>query len=258
MSACFFKETSLNCRADVTTAHSVRSKGAFVKTSLVVACVVASTWVTQAQSQDSLRWQVQAGMTYSHFQQQVKAEVGQPRGERLSYDLQFGVMALGTYEAWAWPEGDASAHAGAFLQFDRGNRLSARFNGFDSATGRTTTKDKFEGNFSEFWLGPFVRAQWRYLFGEFGWALVGFRNDGLRSDLPSSTGDTTGTFDLLPKVAIFAGLGAAVPFNHNLSMVFRFEYRLRYYKGREGQPFKEGFEHGTQNITPFIGVGWKF
>ena len=219
-----------------------------IRSSLVL--LVLSTAL--AHSQDSLRWQIQGGITYSHFQQQVKAEVGDPRGERLSYDLEFGFMAMGTYQVWDY------AHVGFFMQFDRGDRLAARFNGFDSMTGRTVTKDKFGGDYSEFWLGPFVRAQWRYFFGEFGWGVIGIRNDALRTDLPSVTGDTTGTFDLLPKVALFTGLGVSVPFNDRLAMVVRFEYRLRYYNGREGQPFREKFEHGTQNITPFIGVGWKF
>lgn len=218
----------------------------------LITVVLAFVLVCSAHAQDSLRWQIDVGMTYSHFQQQVKAEVGDPRGERLSYELQFGVMAMGTYHIWEY------FSAGVFVQFDRGNRHTARFAGFDSVTGRTITSNKFSGNFNEFWLGPFVRGQWKHFFGEAGWGLIGFRNDGIRTDLPSSTGDTTGTFDLLPSVAFFAALGAAVPFDDRLSMVFRFEYRLRYYKGREGQPFKGDFEHGTQNITPFIGVSWKF
>lgn len=203
-------------------------------------------------AQDSLRWRIDAAFAYSHFQQQVKAEVGDPRGERLSYDLQFGLLAMGTYQFWDY------AHAGVFLQFDRGNRLDARFNGFDPTTGRTVTREKHEGNFDEFWFGPFVRGQWRYFFGEAGWGVKGLRNDGLRTDLPSETGDTSGTFDLLPSVAFFGGFGVAVPFDEQLSLVFRFEYRLRYYKGREGKAFQGNFEHGTQNITPFIGVSWKW
>lgn len=204
------------------------------------------------RSQDSLRWQVQAGITFSHFQQQVKAKVGDPRGERLSYDLQVGLMGMATYQVWE------HVHAGLFLQFDRGNRLSARFDGFDPVTGRTVTREEYGGTYSEFWLGPFVRGQWQYFFGELGWGIVGIRDDALRSDLPSATGDTTGTFDLLPSVALFAGLGIAVPINDRLDLAVRFEYRLRYYKGREGQPFKDDFDHGTQNITPFIGVSWRF
>lgn len=118
--------------------------------------------VSSGLAEDSLRWRVDAAFTYSHFKQQVKAEVGDPRGERLSYDLQ------------------------------------------------------------------------------------------------SETGDTTGTFDLLPSVAFFGGLGVAVPFGEQLALVVRFEYRLRYYKGREGRAFQGKFEHGTQKITPFIGVSWKW
>lgn len=218
----------------------------------LLAAFVSALASSTGLAQDTLRWQVDAGLTFSHFQQQVKAEVGDPRGERLSYELEFGLLTMGSYQIWDY------VHAGVFLQFDRGNRLAARFAGFDSATGRTVTRDKFGGNFDEFWLGPFVRGQWRNFFGEMGWGLVGLRNDDSRTDLPSVSGDTTGTFDLLPSVALFASLGASVPFNDRLALVFRFEYRLRYYKGREGQAFLNKFEHGTQNISPFVGVSYRF
>jgi len=217
---------------------------------LILTALLLCTAHTRAQ--DSLRWGIQAGLTFSNSQQQVKAEVGDPRGERLALSLDFGVMTMATYQVWDY------AHVGLFVQYDRGDRVSARFNGFDPATGRTVTKDKYGGKFSEFWAGPFVRAQWRYFFGEFGWGLIGIRDDALRADLPSASGDTTGTFDLLPSVAVYAGLGVQVPFNEKISLVVRLEYRLRYYEGRAGDPFMNNFEHGMQNITPFVGVGWRF
>ncbi len=209
-------------------------------------------FVDVMRGQDSLRWNVEAGFTYSAFQQQVKAEVGDPRGERLVNQTEFGILLLGSFQVWEF------VHVGAFAQFDRGNRHAARFNGFDAATGKTVTKDKIGGNYREFWFGPMVRLQWKSITGETGWALAGFRDDEARTDLVGATGDTTGTFDLLPSVAFFGSLGAMVPLHEEVSLIVRFEYRLRYYKGRQGEQFRNQIEHGTQNITPYIGMSWRF
>lgn len=204
-----------------------------------------------AQSQEGTPWRIDGGLTFSHFQQQVKAVVGDPRGERLVNETQFGIMALGSYNVWD------HLSLGVFMQFDRGNRHAARFNGFDPSTGRTVTSDKIGGNFLEFWSGPFLRLQWKSLFGEFGYGLIGFRNDDARTDLPSTTGDTTATLALSPSVAWFVGLGVGVPLTDALDLSIRMEYRLRYYDRRGGNPFVNKVEHGTQNITPFVGISWK-
>ncbi|MBI2620172.1 MAG: hypothetical protein HYW57_08835 [Ignavibacteriales bacterium] len=213
----------------------------------LVAGVPGTTW-----AQEILPWSIDGGITFSHFQQQVKAEVGDPRGERLVNETQFGFMAMGTYKVWQ------HVSVGVFLQFDRGNRHAARFDGFDSETGRTVTKDKIGGNYDEFWAGPMLRVEAQRIFGEFGYGLVGFRNDDARTDLVSSSGDSTGTLTLLPSVAWYAGIGGAIKILRELDLVIRVEYRLRYYDKREGNPFASDIEHGTQNITPYVGVRWKF
>lgn len=197
-------------------------------------------------------WTIDAGLTFSHFQQQVKAEVGNPRGERLVNELQFGVMALGTFNVWKYLD------AGVFVQFDRGNRHAARFDGFDPMSGKTVTTGKIGGNFSEWWAGPMVRLQWKEVFGEFGYGLFGFRNDDARTDIKSSTGDSTGALQFNPSIAWYASLGGAVGITEDVDLVFRMEFRLRYYEKRDGNPFQDGLEHGTQNITPFFGVRWRF
>lgn len=205
-----------------------------------------------AFAQDTLRWRIDAGLTFSHFQQQVKAEIGDPRGERLVLQTEFGLLAMGTYRVWEYLQG------GLFLQYDQGTRRAARFDRIDPVTGKTVTKDQVGGPYSEFWIGPFIRGEWKNLVGEFGWGLFGVRSDDGRTDLASTRGDTTGTINLLPSVALFAALGASVPLENQFSLVVRLEYRLRYYKGREGEPFVNNIKHGTQNITPFVGLSWKF
>ncbi|MEX1140220.1 MAG: hypothetical protein WEB33_12770 [Bacteroidota bacterium] len=208
--------------------------------------------VFTAASQTQESWDIDAGFTFSHFQQQVKAEIGDERGERLVNELEVGVMALGTYRVWRF------VSAGIFLQYDRGNRHAARFSGFEVATGKTVTMDKIGGNYNEFWAGPVLRVHWKELFGEFGYGLLGSRNDDARSDLKSSTGDSTGTLELMPAVAFYASLGGAFTILERLDLVVRMEYRLRYYDKRAGNPFQASIEHGTQNITPFIGLRFRF
>ncbi len=208
----------------------------------------ASTVVAQEEAP----WRIDGGVTFSHFQQQVKAEVGDPRGERLVNETQVGLMAMGAYNVWQ------HVSVGVFLQFDRGNRHAARFDGFDPATGKTVTKDKIGGDYDEFWLGPMLRVEAKGIFGEFGYGLVGVRNDDGRTDLVSTSGDSTGTLSLSPSVAWYAGFGAAVRIIKELDLIIRIEYRLRYYNEREGHPFASNIEQGSQNITPFIGVRWKF
>ena len=135
-----------------------------------------------AVAQDSTLWKLDIGGTFSTFQQQVKAEVGDPRGERLVNETQVGVMLMGTYEV------NENVSAGLFLQLDRGNRLAARFDGFDNE-GRTITKDKIGGDYSEIWFGPLVHLRWKNFFAEGGYGAVGRRMDEGRADLASATGD---------------------------------------------------------------------
>lgn len=202
-------------------------------------------------AQDSTRFRLDAGIFYSSFQQQVKARVGDPRGERLVNQEEIGLMVMGTYRIREF------LTAGVFVQFDRGNRHAARFDGFD-AEGRTTTRNKIGGFFNEFWMGPFLRFVYKTMFAEAGYGLIGLRNDDARTDLRSFTGDATGTLEVSPRIAWLLALGAGLPISDRLDFIFRMEYRLRYYNEREGNPLMDGIEHGTQNITPFVGVSWNF
>lgn len=204
-----------------------------------------------AWSQDTTNWRFDAGITFSAFQQQVKAEVGDPRGGRLVNESQFGFVVGGMYEL------HENFQAGFFFQYDRGNRLSARFDGFDTQ-GRTKTKDKNGGDFSETWFGPLARVVWRNLFIEGGYAALGSRTDEARTDLVSSSGDSTSSFSFHPTIALLAAFGAAVPISSNIDLTVRMEYRLRYYTKRGGLPLQNSIEHGSQNMTPFFGISWRF
>ena len=202
-------------------------------------------------AQELSAWRLEGGVTFRHFQQQVKAEVGQPRGDRLVNEFEIGLLASGMYQLHEY------LAVGAFLRVDRGERLAARFDGFD-ADGTTKTRDAIGGLYSELWLGPFVQLRWKQLSLDLGYAPIGLRDDRARSDIPSVSGDTEGTFSLHPTIAWMISLGANVPISESLDIILKAEYRPRYYSMRGGEAIIGDIEHGTQSIAPLIGVGWRF
>lgn len=199
------------------------------------------------QSQSDYPLKVDAGITFSHFQQQVKEEIGGARGERLVDETSLGLALSGSYALLQWLDG------GIFLRGDVGNRIAARFNGFDSAGGTVTTGE-VGGSFSELWVGSFLRTSWKSLSAELGYALIGTRSDAGRSDLPSTSGDTTSSFTTSPTVAWMITLGGAVPITEQLHFFVEAEYRVRYYVQRGGEDILTGVEHGTQSLAPIIGI----
>src|SRR5687767_6289948 len=50
-----------------------------------------------SSAQEEYRTQVELGVTFAHFQQQVKRAVGDPRGQRLILETEIGLHALGVY-----------------------------------------------------------------------------------------------------------------------------------------------------------------
>ena len=51
-------------------------------------------------------------------------------------------------------------------------------------------------------------------------------------------------------------MGGQVNVWSDLDVVFRIEYRVRYYDRRDEELVDE-LVHGTQNVSPFIGVAWR-
>ena len=129
--------------------------------------------------------------TFSRIEQQAKVEVGAPRGERLVEQTELGTEMVASAAIWG------PLSAGVFAQLDLGTRRAARFDGFD-AQGATMTTDQSGGPYQEIWIGPVLRAHYRFVVAELGYGLVTFRNDSGRDDLPSSTGDRSSAFRTLP------------------------------------------------------------
>lgn len=188
---------------------------------------------------------------FSRFEQQVKSEVGGERGERLVEASELGVGTLLTHRL----VGPLSA--GVFTRFDVGRRSAGRFAGFD-AQGRTEVSGEVGGSYLELWIGPLVRAQYRFLYAELGYGAYGRRYDEGRDDLESAGGDGGGLLYTHPTIAWMFAAGATLPIDGGLSALLRVEYRIRYYSRRGGEPLAGDIVHGTQSLMPFVGVAYRF
>ncbi len=214
-------------------------------------------WGVLAQAQDRSEGsstykpvRLDFALTLMRFEQQVKSEIGGARGERLVED---SLVGAGLWATWR-PVGLSWLGVGGFARFDAGQRSAGRFEGLD-AEGRTVVGSETGGAFQELWLGPIVRASWKSFFAEFGYGALGLRWDDAREDLPAQDGDTEKALRTSSSVAWIGAVGGGIPVADSWDVVFRLEYRVRYYDRRESMLFDE-LVHGTQNFTPFVGVSW--
>ena len=216
---------------------------------LSLLCLLTPT-IAHAKDKPHRPWRLDAGLTFSHFEQQIKVEIGGVRGEKLVTDSELGLNVFATYSPWSF------LGLGLFAQADFGQREAGRFSGVD-ANNQTITTGELGGPYREFWIGPLVRGQWKTLFAEVGYGF-GVRDDQGRTDLPSTSGDTTSALYTSASVAWLFAIGAGVPITETLQAVLRIEYRIRYYDQRGDEAFKDNLVHGTQNLLPFFGLGWTF
>ena len=200
-------------------------------------------------ARDFAHWRIDAGLTFGHFEQQVKVEIGGAKGEKLVTDSEFGLNLFATFNPIEY------LGFGLFMQVDVGTREAGRFEGVD-ADDMAVTSGELGGPYTEFWVGPIVRGQWSTLFAEVGYGF-GLRADDGRSDLPAIDGDTDGALMTSPAVAWLFAVGAGVPIIDGLQAVLRIEYRVRYYDRRTSGDLDSSLVHGTQNLTPFVGIAWE-
>lgn len=203
-----------------------------------------------SRSANAERLRIDGSLGFAHFQQQAKPRIGTPRGERLVDQTSFTVATTVAYDLHRF------IAAGVFAELDLATRRSGELVGFD-ADGRATIDPAIGGKSTELWTGLFVRAQWRGLFADLGYALFTRRWDTGRDDLPSADGTTDGAFNTEPAVRWMFALGGAVPLRHDLAITIRLEWRIRYYDERGGQSLRDGIVHGTQEIRPLFGVTWR-
>jgi hypothetical protein len=220
-----------------------------MKQSLFLVCFLISSILIFPQEES--RFYIDGGLILSHFQQQVKQDVGDPRGERLVYEYEFGLLLEGRYRF------NDYFSAGLFLRTDVGKREAARYDGFDD-DGKTKVANQVGGNYTEFWFGPIVMINYKQIFLGIGYGLVGIRSDDGRDDIPSNSGDTESSFTTNPLISWLISVGGLVPLTDNLDLLLELEYRNRYYNERGGEPLTNDIDHGTQSISPIIGVSWKF
>ncbi|MBO6933728.1 MAG: hypothetical protein JJ863_02095 [Deltaproteobacteria bacterium] len=194
------------------------------------------------------RVRIGASLTYSSFEQQVKSEIGGTSVEPLVVDRAFGLHLTATANLWRF------IRLGVFFQIDAGNRSMGRFEGL--MAGEPEVTQLIEGRYWEVWLGPLLRLQWRFLAAEIGYGLVGARRDRARVDLPDGAGGTSDPFRTSPRVAWHFALAAYAPVHPEIDIVIRVQYRVRYYDRRSSSSLENGVVHGTQNLTPTIGIAW--
>lgn len=200
-------------------------------------------------AQNDQEWLIESAFTFNHYQAQVKAEVGDPRGERLTNIFELGLNFSGSYKWNKW------LATGLFLRVDRGQRDMASFDGFDT-DGKTTIKDKVGGTYSELWFGPVIQTFWKQFTLEVGYAAVGLREDNGRNDIPDSAGETAGVFSINPSIAWMVNIGGFISLTEDLDVILKLEYRGRYYLERNGKNLINNIDHGTQSIVPLLGVRW--
>lgn len=196
-------------------------------------------------------WEAALSATYSHFEQQIKAKVGDTRGQKISDITEFGISMEGNRRIIK------NLRGGVYVIYDLGNRSGAKFDGFDS-TGITRVKDQTGGIYKELWLGPYLQYQWKLLNVDLGYGALGIRQDNGRSDIKNSNGMASGDFLVNPKLAWYVGMGSKVEISSKCFVVIKVQYRVRYYNTRDGEPLMNNMEHGTQNISPYTGILYKF
>ncbi len=211
--------------------------------------VVALTLLSSTAHAFEYDLRLDAGLVFSHFEQQVKTEIGGEKGEKLVQDTELGVQLVATWNVWSFLD------IGLWGQFDTGTRTAARFDGFDDQM-RTQVTDQVGGSYTEFWFGPLIRAGWKALFLEFGYGLIGSRTDDARDDLATESGDNESALQTSPTVAWVASLGGKFEVMKDVNVVLKLSYRVRYYDARGGEALADEIVHGTQNFTPFLGVAW--
>jgi hypothetical protein len=201
--------------------------------------------------QEERLWRIESAFTLSHFQQQVKTEIGDDRGQRLVYEEAIGILVTGGYKI------HDLFRIGLYVQYDGGKRTLAIFDGFDN-DGKTRIRNEVGGAYNEVWFGPLLQFYWRTFVAEAGYAAIGIRSDDARTDIPAHDGDISAAFRTHPTIAWMFSVGAAVPVFDRLELVVRIQYRARYYNRRGSKELIDTIEHGTQSIAPLIGVSWTF
>jgi len=193
----------------------------------------------------------EVGFTFSHFEQQVKSEIGGVKGDLLVDDTNLSIGLLSGYKVLHW------LSAGVYLRYDSGTRSGGEFGGVDGS-GQTVLVNGQGGDYSELWLGPFARFHYRKLYLSLGYGLVGSRFDESRNDITSINGTSDGSFSLDPSVAFIFNIGGSANITDHLEATFGIEYRARYYNMLDGDVLADNIVLGTQNITPLMGLRYNW
>jgi len=190
-------------------------------------------------------WLFDSGFIFSRFEQQVKTEVGGQSFAPISESMSAGAQLNVGYKIFPF------LSAGAYLQYESGVRSARQLSSIPG--GIPSFLDVYGGDFSETWIGPFIRSHYKSLYFEVSYGLFGRRRDDGRDDVPDINGSVQDALRTSSRVAWVFGLGSAVPLNDHFSLVLRLQYRIRYYNQRGSENLLDNVVLGTQDIFPFIG-----
>lgn len=198
---------------------------------------------------DEERFRLDLGLGFHRFEQQVKAEIGGAAGVPIVEESALHLAVDATYNVWRF------VRLGLSAQLDVGARHATTFERIED--GAPVVAERVGGAYTEFWLGPMLHLQWKGLFARVGYGALGLRTDSARDDLPASDGSTSGILRTSPRIAWWFGLGVYAPIRPHWDLTLRVQYRIRYYVTRGGEPLAQDLVHGTQDITPFLGVSYR-
>ena len=177
----------------------------------------------------------------------VQQVEGPGRDDLLTRDLGVHTYASFGYAPLPWLEPALT------VRFDAGRVRRAIFDR-PGADGAAAPAQLVEGDWWELWVELQLRARWRWLFAEVGWAPLILRADESRVDLPNTSGDTDGVFLGSRAVAWSLGVGATVPVGERWDLVLRLSFRIRYLVDRGGEALAGDEENGQMLVWPVVGV----
>ena len=229
--------------------------GLIIATGLVAATPASTPSAPNEAAEDiwgSEQFRFELGGIYSFYTAAVERGTDGESNKQLVVDSSFGLFGAGSYRVWG------PLSVGLFTQYEIGNRRSGEFTGNFDDDDVALVGPRFGGSYWELWFGPLVRAQYKGVFAEVGWGLVGMRGDEGRDDLPGEDGNTD-AFRSDPATAWLFAVGGALELSDSLplELILRMNYRIRYYTSRGGEDLTQGTGHGTQDFVPFVGLAWR-
>lgn len=191
---------------------------------------------------------VDLSLGFSSSKEQAKNDSTGQSGGALFKNSQISFQTTGTYPF------HENFEAGLWMQYEKGSRGMCGFGGVTTGTPQVTNCQ--DGQFSQFFVGPLLRAKYSHFFLDVGYAAFGVRSDDAYSNL-TAAGQSSQTFHTHPLKAWIFYPGFSYAINESISVILKIEYRYLYFKKRGNADLPNDLVYGNQNIRPLLGLQWK-